>query len=646
MLDEAHYPMDYTQWANMEVRTSLDLATQDGATESDHQTRNTVIVRHSAPRKGTLLGEVLIVRPSEGNATLEETLNAMVEELIALGATPHIKDLNNITEQDSRGRLVIVLAEFLSPLLSRATPSEFQTIKQVVLNSRALLWVSNGDIMNGGEPEMHLVGGFARTIRYETGAVNFATLDLAFNSDCTPSLKSRASKNTISSIITKIATLLLEVPNPSNTDREYAYSNGHVYIPRLFPLQHLNEMLNNKNLTQELSTEPLIQESRVLKLKADERGMLQEPQFDGDTNALEPMHDNDIEIEVKASALNIVDLETRNGHLGIECAGIVTKVGSNVRRYQPGDRLMTWGRGCHSTRVRNPAELYQPIPPHISFEAAATIPWAYSTAFHVVHNLAHLKAGESILIHDTHGGVDQAAITLAQYLGARVFATAGNLEKRKLLIDTLHMDESHVFFSGNLEFATGVMRLTNDRGVDVVLNSLSGEFLTQSWHCIAQSGRFVSLGAQYNPGRSVLDMQPFERNASFTSLNLLTIYDHDIVEAGKIFTRVGELMNEGIVRPLQVILSYRYSDIAEAAKVVRKGAHVGKVVLQARENDIVSVRFLLKSFSTRPRADSETTGSTVRPKAVSVRSAGIIHDSRRPWWPRKKYNTVDGRSRS
>ena len=583
----------------MDVRTSLtnvDLAIQNGDIQCDHRTRPTVIFRHPSRRQETLLGEVLIVRPTEGNATLEEMLDAMVEELIALGATPHIKDVNNIIDQDSRGRLVIVLAEFLTPLLSQATPVEFETIKHIVLNSRAILWVSNGDIMNGGEPEMHLIGGLARTIRYETGAKNFATLDLAFNPDQTPSLELRANKHTIASIITKIATLLLEEPNPSNTDREYAYSNGHVYIPRIIPLQHLNEILKNKTHTQELKTESLFQTDRVLKLRADERGTLQDPQFDKDITAFNPMRDNDIEIEVKSSALNVVDLETRTGHLGVECAGVVTKVGSNVNRYQPGDRLMTWGRGCHSSHVRNPAELFQPIPPHISFEAAATIPWAYCTAFHVLHNLARLQSGESILIHDTHGGVDQAAITLAQHLGARVLATAGNLEKRKLLIDTLHMEESHVFFSGNLDFAKGVMRLTNDHGVDVVLNSLSGEFMTQSWHCIAKSGRFVNLAAQYDAGRSVLDMQPFERNATFTSLNLLAIYDHDIVEAGKIFAGVGELVKDGIARPLQPVVSYGYPNIAEAVKVLRKGDHTGKVVLQAREDDMVSVRFLIKIY--------------------------------------------------
>ena len=269
----------------MDVQTSstnLNLAIQNGDIQCDHRTRPANIIRHPSRRQETLLGEVLIVRPIGENATLEEMLDAMVEELIALGATPQIKEVNSIIDQDSRGKLVIVLAEFPAPLLSQATPVEFETIKHIVLNSRAILWVSNGDIMNGGEPEMHLIGGFARTIRNETGAENFATLDLAFNPDQTPSLELRANMHTVASIITKIATLLLEEPNPSNADREYAYSNGNVYIPRIYPLQHLDDILKNKTHTQEPDTEPLLQTDRVLKLRADERGTLQDPQFDED----------------------------------------------------------------------------------------------------------------------------------------------------------------------------------------------------------------------------------------------------------------------------------------------------------------------------------------------------------------------------
>ena len=598
--DKVPNVLNHNHWINIPVHPTpikVDQALQNGDTKPDHQTRRAITFKPHSAGSETSLGEVLVVRPTERNATLEDLLEAILGEFIAVGTTPLIKDVNNIVDQDSSGRLVVVLAEFLNPVLAKATPAEFEMMKHIVLNSRALLWVTNGDIINGGEPDMNLIVGFARTIRYETGAKNFATLDLAFDSGENVNLGPHASKQSMASAITKIATLLLEEPNSSNIDREYAYNNGHLYIPRIFPLQHLNEVLNKKALPQGLESQSLFQTDRVLKLKADERGTLQDMRFDDDTAALRPMHENDIEIEVRASALNVVDLETRSGFLGVECAGIVTRVGSSVSFYHPGDRLMTLGRGCHSSHVRNSTDLFQPIPPYMSFEAAATIPWAYCTAFQALHEVAHLRPGESILIHDTPGGIDQAAIVLAQHFGARVFATARNAEKRRLLIDMLHVDENHVFFSGNLDFVKGIMRLTNHRGVDVVLNSFSDEFLTQSWHCIANSGRFVNLAAQYDAGRSALDMRPFERNATFSSLNLLTTYDDNVLQAGKIFGKIGDLLSKEIVQPIHSILNYGYSDLSEAFRVLRKGDHVGKVVLQAREDDIVPVSFLSTSNS-------------------------------------------------
>ena len=599
MPDEAFYGVDLDIFANIDVHPSsikADQQVQNGAIQHANQTRRAIVMKAHSASLGTPLGDVLVVRPTEGNGFLEDLLDAILEELVAVGATPQIRDVKNVTVGDSRGRLVITLVECLKPMLSQASAAEFEMMKRIVLDSRALFWVSSGDIMNGGIPEMNLIAGFARTIRYETGAENFATLDLATKSSKNYSLEPHAGRHAMASTITKIATLLLEEPNPSNIDREYAYRDGHVYIPRIFPLQHLNDTLNRKSITQGANPQFLFQTDRVLKLKADERGMLQDPQFEDDSTALGKVRDKEVEIEVRASALNVIDLETRNGYLGVECAGIVTRVGSNVSIFQRGDRLMTWGRGCHSSHVRNSADLFQPIPPQISLEVAATIPWAYCTAFHALHNVARLQSGESILIHDTPGGVDHAAIVLAQHLGARVFATTRNLEKRKLLIDTLYVEESHVFFSGGVDFAKGIMRLTNDRGVDVVLNSLSGEFLTQSWHCIAKAGRFINLATQYDAGRSVLDMQPFERNATFSSLNLLAIYDDDMVQSGKILAEVGDLLREGVVHPIQPIMSYGYPDIAEAVKILRKNDHPGKILLRAGENDMVPVRFATKEI--------------------------------------------------
>lgn len=98
-------------------------------------------------------------------------------------------------------------------------------------------------------------------------------------------------------------------------------------------------------------------------------------------------------------------------------------------------------------------------------------------------------------------GVGQAAIILAQHIGAEIFATVSTDAKKALLMDKYSIAEDHIFNSRDMQFAPGVMRMTDDRGVDVVLNSLAGESLRQSWQCIAKFGRFIEMG-QKDIGKS------------------------------------------------------------------------------------------------------------------------------------------------
>lgn len=83
------------------------------------------------------------------------------------------------------------------------------------------------------------------------------------------------------------------------------------------------------------------------------------------------------------------------------------------------------------------------------------------------------------------GGTGQASIQVAQYLGADVYTTVGSDDKKQLLMKLYGIPEDHIFYSRNTSFSQGVMRMTNGRGVDVVLNSLSGESLLASWDCVA-----------------------------------------------------------------------------------------------------------------------------------------------------------------
>ena len=117
-------------------------------------------------------------------------------------------------------------------------------------------------------------------------------------------------------------------------------------------------------------------------------------------------------------------------------------------------------------------------------------------------------------------GLGQAALQLAKNIGAEIFVTVGSTEKRRLLIDEYDIPEDHIFNSRDTTFAKGILRITNGRGVDVVLNSLAGEALRKTWECIAMFGRFIEVGKKDILANSGLEMMPFLRNVTFASVNL------------------------------------------------------------------------------------------------------------------------------
>jgi NADPH:quinone reductase-like Zn-dependent oxidoreductase len=180
--------------------------------------------------------------------------------------------------------------------------------------------------------------------------------------------------------------------------------------------------------------------------------------------------------------------------IGLEAAGVVTRVGSEASKFKVGDRLMTWSLGCFSNYVRNDESMYQHIPTTMSYATAASLPMIYCTAYQSIVEEARLEKGEKILIHAAAGGVGQASIMIAQHIGAEIFATVGSQEKKDHIMKTFGIPADHIFNSRDLSFVQGIRRATNDGGVDVILNSLAGEALRESWSCLAWFGRFIELG--------------------------------------------------------------------------------------------------------------------------------------------------------
>lgn len=205
--------------------------------------------------------------------------------------------------------------------------------------------------------------------------------------------------------------------------------------------------------------------------------------------------------------------------LGLECAGIVSNVGPGCR-FQPGDRVMAFVAGAFSAHVRIADEKIARIPWNIGFAEAAKIPTIFVTAYHALIEVGRLDPGESILIHAAAGGTGQAAVQIAQHKGAEVYVTVGNPAKKQLLMESYGIPESHIFYSRDSSFSEGVKYRTDGRGVDVVLNSLSGDELRASWDLVAPNGRFLEIGKRDILAHESIPMFQFAKNVTFSAIGM------------------------------------------------------------------------------------------------------------------------------
>jgi zearalenone synthase (highly reducing iterative type I polyketide synthase) len=219
------------------------------------------------------------------------------------------------------------------------------------------------------------------------------------------------------------------------------------------------------------------------------------------------------------------------------------------------------------------------IPDSMSFEEAAAVPVVHTTAYYAFVSVAKLRRGQSVLIHAAAGGVGQAAIQLAKYLGLVIYVTVGTEDKRTLIIEQYNIPKDHIFNSRDASFVKGISRITGGRGVDCVLNSLSGELLRASWDCLAKFGTFIEIGLRDITNNMRLDMRPFRKSTSFTFINSHTLFEEDPAALGEMLNETFKLMEKGILRTPSPMVVYPIGQVVDAFRTMQQGKHRGKLVL-------------------------------------------------------------------
>ena len=296
------------------------------------------------------------------------------------------------------------------------------------------------------------------------------------------------------------------------------------------------------------------------------------------TCALAP---GEVRIAVRAAGLNFRDvlgtlgmLEGQQPPLGVELAGEVIEAAGDTGGLRIGDRVFGYAPGALAEEVVTRADLLRPMPLALPDDVAAGLTVAFGTALYGLDRLAGLKAGESVLIHAGMGGVGQAAIQIALARGARVFATAGSEEKRAALRE---MGVELALNSRTLDFEAEVARATGGRGVDVVLNALSGAFIPASVRCLAEAGCFLELGKR--DLLSDADFAALRPGARYHVYDLGTRIEADPALLHHLLDEILEGFAEGIYHPLPT-RCFSLDRAAEAMHWMAAARHSGKIVLR------------------------------------------------------------------
>ncbi|KAF5844153.1 hypothetical protein GGP41_008913 [Bipolaris sorokiniana] len=472
--------------------------------------------------------------------------------------------------------LLVSLLDIRKPFLESISEANLTALQAIVssLGSTPMLWImppAQRNVGRDGNPSFGLSLGLLRTLRNER-SVAITTLEMDRMDDAGFAAATKLMEKLAHERGQSIRGL--KETSVMDPDREFFFTKGALEVGRYHPV----------TLSQDLALKS--QKSGAATLQIGRPGLLQSLKWI-DLITPNPAH-NEIVVEPRCVGLNFRDVllcmgivEANDVSIGLEGSGIVTKVGSGVTGLQPGDRVFYLADKCFSTELTVLADRCAKIPSSLPFEQAATMPCVYATVIHSLLDMGGLKSGMSILIHSACGGIGIAALNICQNIqGLEVYATVGSEVKIEYLMQNFGLKREQIFNSRDTSFLHDVRVATKGRGVDLVLNSLSGELLHASWQCVAPYGKMLEIGKRDFIGKARLDMDLFEANRSFIGIDLARF---DATRCQRLLQRTVDMLTTGSIRPIEPIKVFDATEVEASFRYMQKGTHLGKVVVSIPE---------------------------------------------------------------
>lgn len=296
---------------------------------------------------------------------------------------------------------------------------------------------------------------------------------------------------------------------------------------------------------------------------------------------------DEVLIRVHAAGVNRPDILQRQGLypapedaspvLGLEVAGEIVSCGTAVNQWQAGDKVCALvNGGGYAEYVCAPQTQCLPVPSGFSFVQAAALPETFFTVWHNLWQRAHIKAGESLLIHGGSSGIGTSAIQMAVAKGMTVFATAGSAEK---CAACERLGAAKAINYREQDFVAGIKDLTNGHGVDVILDMVGGDYIQKNISLAAREGRIVNI-AYLNGSKASVDFMPVMLKRLTLTGSTLRAQSADVkaVIAQQLRAQVWPLLAERKINPV-IAATFPLNEACAAHRLMESGAHIGKIVL-------------------------------------------------------------------
>ncbi|KAI1830558.1 hypothetical protein DTO006G1_5449 [Penicillium roqueforti] len=460
------------------------------------------------------------------------------------GYTTHLTTLHEIPP---KGKFIVSLLDLEGAAIGCLPRNDYEVFQRYIeqVQECRILWVTQSTSRTCSDPLFGFIHGFARTLRSEL-LIDLSILEI--------STWDAAGAKAVIQVCEKIQrSRAHSLPYP---EYEFALHEGEIKVGRY----HWTP------LVEQLASPPRSDASRKLTLTT--YGLLdtlhwaeKEPSYE--------LNEGHVEVEMDYVGLNFKDMMVAMGFfgnkedLGLEGSGIVLQVGPDVTDIRVGDRVILMHSGVLVSNVVVPQEACIKLPQGLSMADAATMLTAYS-----------------VLIHSACGGVGLAALQVCRAVGAEIYATVGNDKKVAHLMEHFGLPGERIFNSRNTSFQPDLMRATAGRGVDVVLNSLSGNLLHASWECVAKFGRMVELGKRDFISHGILNMSLFEANRGFFGVDLAQVCKETPEILKSTLATFSDWYRQGKIGPIHPVKVFDAVDIVSAFRYMQAGTHLGKILVR------------------------------------------------------------------